>query len=123
MAIIWRKRPSIARPASRGRAAPGTYLRGFSRSGLAQTPVHPNAPLRPQLLRPHGIGRQIDVPAVGKFEIPRKDTPRATLDDVSRAVGEPAGEPIDLARDTLAFRKATALESPVPADRSTSESP
>jgi len=48
------------------------------------------------------IGRQVDVPAVGKFEIPRQDMSTTTLDDVSRTVGEMAGETTGLAHETLA---------------------
>jgi hypothetical protein len=38
--------------------------------------------------------------AIGKFEVARNDTSRVTLDDVARAVGEPAGKTSDLAHDT-----------------------
>jgi hypothetical protein len=48
------------------------------------------------------IGRQVDVPAVGKFEIPRQDMSTTTLDDVSRTVGEMAWKTIGLAHETLA---------------------
>jgi hypothetical protein len=48
------------------------------------------------------IGRQVDVPAIGKFEIPRQDMSATTLDDVSRTVGEMAGETTGLAHEILA---------------------
>jgi hypothetical protein len=66
----------------------------ISRSGLARTPAHRSVRLR-------RIGRQVDVPAIGKFEVPRKNTPGATFDDKSRAVGELAGKTIGLAHETL----------------------
>jgi hypothetical protein len=60
------------------------------------------------------IGRQIDVPSVGKFEITRENTPGAALDDKSRAVGELGWKSVDLAHDILAFGNGTALEIRVP---------
>src|ERR1700720_2118065 len=71
---------------------------------LAQTSPHESA--RPGRL--HDVGGQGDVPAVGKFEIPRKDTSVATLYDVSRTIGETAGKTIDLAHDTLARERNSA---------------
>jgi hypothetical protein len=61
------------------------------RAGTAQASAH--APWCRQ------IDRQIDVPAVWKFEIPL-EAPIAPFDHVSGAIGETAGETIDQAHDT-----------------------
>jgi hypothetical protein len=70
----------------------------ISRSDLAQMPAFKSARLR-------RIGRQVDVPAVGKLEIPRQDMSTTTLDDVSRTIGEMAWKTIDLAHDTLTCKR------------------
>ena len=61
-----------------------------------ETPRFPNA-----LLRPHGRDRQLDMPAVGKFEGARNNMPGTALDDESGAVGEPAGETVGSAHHNL----------------------
>jgi hypothetical protein len=61
-----------------------------------ETPWFPNA-----LLRPHGTDRQLDMPAVGKFEGARNNMPGTALDDESGAVREPAGETIGSAHLNL----------------------
>src|SRR5260221_371785 len=121
MARIWGRRPPIARrqgwgdggnlpgpadpdPPDHRVISPGntaieagalSFIREGSRCGLAQMPARPNA-------RVYVIRRQVDVPAIGKFEIARNDPPGATLDDVSRTIREMVGETIDLAHDSLA---------------------
>ena len=61
-----------------------------------ETPGFPNA-----LLRPHGTDRQLDMPAVGKWEVARNNMPGTALDDESGAVREPAGETVGSAHHNL----------------------
>jgi hypothetical protein len=94
----WSETADQVRTASGGRGRSADLFTRISRGGLAQTPAHGSA----RLSRLRRLGRQVDVAAVGEFKIPQKDTSITTLDDVSRAVGEMAGETTGLAHDTLA---------------------
>ena len=81
----------------------------------ARTPVLARTPT-PTSTRPrrHTIGRQINVPSVGKFDITRENAPGAALDDKFCAVGELGWKSVDLAHDILALGIGTAPELPVP---------
>jgi hypothetical protein len=84
---------AAATPRGAGTASADLFTT-IARSDLAQSPAFKSA-------RPRRIGWQVDMPTIGKFEVPRKNTSIATFDDKSRAVGELAGKTIGLAHVTL----------------------